>query len=174
MRCSMRWRPVTFSWRSATRSAPGADRRHGNNAVEELVDRPVRAPEVAVDIGMVGYMYHPRRLDWPSLRDPTDGWIFDLAYASGVDYIVSFDEAVRDAAAEPGFEAVLPQDLLEIPGRRYEHWNSSLRISIQHHMMWGLGLDARAGKSAILRSYTCGCMQDPGYEFPRIPYTARL
>jgi hypothetical protein len=68
----------------------------------------------------MGYMYHPRRLDWPSLRDPADGWIFDLAYAAGVDYIVSFDRAVRDAAAGLGFVAISPEDLLDILHRYYE------------------------------------------------------
>jgi predicted nucleic acid-binding protein len=68
----------------------------------------------------MGFMYHPRRLDWPSLRDPTDGWIFDLAYAAAADYIVTFDRAVRDAAAALGFEAVLPEDLLEVLRRQYE------------------------------------------------------
>lgn len=92
----------------------------GYGAVEELIVHPVRAFEVALDLGTMGYMYHPRRLDWPSLRDPTDGWIFDLAYAAAVDYVVSFDRAVRDAAAALGFEAVLPEDLLEILRRQYE------------------------------------------------------
>jgi predicted nucleic acid-binding protein len=65
-------------------------------------------------------MYHPRRLDWPSLRDPNDGWIFDLAYTAGADYIVTYDNAVRDAADALGFVAVLPEDLLEILRRQYE------------------------------------------------------
>jgi putative PIN family toxin of toxin-antitoxin system len=92
----------------------------GYGAAEELIERPVRAFEAALDIGYMGFMYHPRRLDWPSLRDPNDGWIFDLAYAAAVDYIVSFDRAVRDAAAELGFEAILPEELLEILRRQYE------------------------------------------------------
>lgn len=92
----------------------------GYGAVEELIERPVRAFEVALDLGTMGYMYHPRRLDWPSLRDPKDRWIFDLAYASGADYIVSFDQAVRDAAAELGFEAIQPEDLLDVLRRQYE------------------------------------------------------
>ncbi len=92
----------------------------GYGAVEELIGRPVRAFEVALDIGTMGYMYHPRRLDWPSLRDPNDRWIFDLAYAAAVDYIISFDRAVRDAAAELGFEAIPPEDLLDILRRQFE------------------------------------------------------
>ena len=39
----------------------------GYSGLEELIARPVRAFEVALDIGTMGYMYHPRRLDWPSL-----------------------------------------------------------------------------------------------------------
>ena len=93
----------------------------GYSGIEEMVGRPVRAFEVALDIGTMGYMYHPRRLDWPSLRDPTDGWIFDLAHAAGVDYIVSFDTAVHAAAAELGFEAIGPEDLLEIVRRLHQH-----------------------------------------------------
>ncbi len=93
----------------------------GYEDIEAMLKRPVRAFEVALDIGAMGYMYHPRRLDWPSLRDPKDGWIFDLAYTAGADYIVSFDTAVRDAAAELGFEAILPENLLEILRRQYEH-----------------------------------------------------
>lgn len=92
----------------------------GYGAIEELIERPVRAFEVALDIGTMGYMYHPRRLDWPSLRDANDGWIFDLAYAAAADYIVSFDQAVRDAAAELGFEAIVPEELLDILRRQYE------------------------------------------------------
>ena len=31
---------------------------------EDLVGRPVRAFEVALDMGTMGFMYHLRRLDW--------------------------------------------------------------------------------------------------------------
>jgi predicted nucleic acid-binding protein len=92
----------------------------GYSGVEELIERPVRAFEVALDLGTMGYMYHPRRLDWPSLADPNDGWIFDLAYTAGADYVVSFDRAVREAAMELGFESLPPEELLEILRRQYE------------------------------------------------------
>lgn len=88
--------------------------------VEAMIDRPVRAFEIALDVGTMGYMYHPRRLDWPSLSDPKDGWIFDLAYASGTDYIVSYDEAVHSAASALEFVAVTPEDLLEVLRRQHE------------------------------------------------------
>lgn len=92
----------------------------GYSDVEEKIGRPVRAFEVALDIGTMGFMYHPRRLDWPSLRDPKDGWIFDLAYASGADYIVTYDDHVHAAALDLGFEAIPPEALLETLRRRYE------------------------------------------------------
>lgn len=92
----------------------------GYESVEEQIDRPVRAFEVALDLGTMGSMYHPRRLDWPSLNDPKDGWVFDLAHASGADYIVSFDGHVQEAARELGFEVVESGGLLEMLRGEYE------------------------------------------------------
>lgn len=92
----------------------------GYEAVEFAVYSPLRAFEIALDLGTMGVMYHPRRLDWPSLRDPKDGWIFDLAYHSGADYIVSYDGAVRDAADELGFVVLPPEELLGVLRRQYE------------------------------------------------------
>ncbi len=93
----------------------------GYSRVEERIERPVRAFEVALDLGTMAYMFHPRRLDWPSLRDPGDRWIFDLAYESSADYIVTFDGDVRDAASELGFNAIYPEDLLENLRRALEN-----------------------------------------------------
>lgn len=92
----------------------------GHEAIEELVRSSVRAFEIALDIGTMGFMYHPRRLDWPSLRDKNDGWIFDPAYSSAADYIVSYDRAVHDAADALGFEAMRSEELLEVLRRQYE------------------------------------------------------
>jgi putative PIN family toxin of toxin-antitoxin system len=92
----------------------------GYEGIEEQIGKPMRAFEVGLDIGYWGFMYHPRRLDWPSLSDSKDGWIFDLAYTAGVDYIVSYDEGVRDAAAALGFEVLLPEELLERLRQQYE------------------------------------------------------
>ena len=80
----------------------------------------MRAVEVALSIGVMGYMHHPRRLDWPSLADPKDGWVFDLAHAAGVHYIVSYDRHVREAAEALEFVALGPEDLLETLRRQYE------------------------------------------------------
>jgi predicted nucleic acid-binding protein len=91
----------------------------GYEGVEGIIWRPLHAFEVALEVGVMGFMDHLRRLDWPSLRDPNDGWIFDLAYTAGAHYIVSYDNAVRDAADALGFVAVLPEDLLDILRRQY-------------------------------------------------------
>ena len=92
----------------------------GYPAIEERIERPVRAFETALDIGAMGVMYHPRRLDWPTLRDVGDNWVFDLAYESGADYIVTTDQDIHDAASELGFNAIYPEDWLEMLRRRYE------------------------------------------------------
>ncbi len=92
----------------------------GYGDIESQIERPVRAFEVALDLGSMGFMYHPRRLDWPSLTDKNDGWIFDLAYVSHADYIVSYDSAVSEAAKELGFESLFPEELLEILRYQYE------------------------------------------------------
>lgn len=91
----------------------------GYGGVESQIEHSVRAFEVALDLGTMGFMHHPRRLDWPSLKDQNDGWIFDLAYTSNADYIVSYDSAVHEAANELGFESLLPEELLEILRRQY-------------------------------------------------------
>jgi predicted nucleic acid-binding protein len=91
----------------------------GYSDVEERIGRPVRAFEAALDIGAMGIMYHPRRLDWPSLGDQGDAWVFDLAYESNADYIVSFDRAVREAAEQLGFNVTDPGEFLDILRRQY-------------------------------------------------------
>lgn len=86
----------------------------GYPEIEELTGSTVRAFEVGLDIGHMGIMHHPRRLDWPSLADSKDSWIFDLAHAAGADYIVSYDGAVKEAAGELGFECIPPEELLKV------------------------------------------------------------
>lgn len=92
----------------------------GYPQLEEKIRRPVRAFETALDIGYMGIMHHPRRLDWPSLSDPEDARMFDLAHASGAEFIVSYDSAVHAAADTLGFECVYPEDLLEDLRQRRE------------------------------------------------------
>ena len=92
----------------------------GYGDIEVQISRPIRAFEVALDLGSMGFMYHPRRFDWPSLTDQKDGWMFDLAYVSGADYIVTYDNAVHEAADQLGFESIYPGDLLQILRGEYE------------------------------------------------------
>lgn len=80
--------------------------------IENLIGSPGRAFEAGLGIGYMGIMHRPRRHDWPSLSDPEDSWIFDLAHASGANCIISYDSAVRDAADTLGFECVPPEELL--------------------------------------------------------------
>jgi predicted nucleic acid-binding protein len=51
---------------------------------------------------------------------PGDAWVFDLAYESSADHIVTFDQGVHDVARALGFEAIFPEDSLEGPRRQYE------------------------------------------------------
>lgn len=92
----------------------------GYGDIEVQIERPVRAFEIALDLGTMGFMYHTRRLNWPSLANQNDGWIFDLAFTSGADYIVTYDNAVHSAAERLGFRAVYPEDLLGRLRRQYE------------------------------------------------------
>ncbi len=88
--------------------------------VESIVRRPVQAFEVALDLGTMGFMYHPRRLEWPSLPDPNDWWVLDLAHESNADYIVTYDGAIHDAGPGLGFAVIYPDDLLEILRRWHQ------------------------------------------------------
>jgi predicted nucleic acid-binding protein len=51
-------------------------------------------------------------LDWPSLSDPNDGWIFDLAFESQADVIVSRDTRVIAAGQALDFEVLEPAEVL--------------------------------------------------------------
>jgi putative PIN family toxin of toxin-antitoxin system len=82
--------------------------------VEAKIRRPVRAFEVALALGLMGRLYRPRKLDWPSLRDPKDGWVLDLAYDAGADIIVTRDKHLFRVASSLGFEVWTPPKLLEI------------------------------------------------------------
>ena len=46
--------------------------------------------------------------------------MFDLAYESGADYIVTIDRDIHDAASELGFNTIYPEDFLEMLRRQYE------------------------------------------------------
>ncbi len=89
----------------------------GYEAVKEKVKNPARAVAVALDIGTVGDFYHPRRLDWPTIPDPKDGWLLDLAYESGAAHVVTDDPHLlkhRPALKEMGFSILAPPQLLPL------------------------------------------------------------
>jgi len=66
----------------------------GYPKVETRIVSPSRALRLALDIGVMGEMSHPRRLDWPGVRDPRDWWMPDLAWSSEADFIVSWDAPI--------------------------------------------------------------------------------
>ena len=72
-----------------------------------------RTLDTGLTIGLMGTLFHPRRLDWPSLNDPKDGWLLDLAFKSGADYIVTWDPHL-DAAKALGFQVLDPPALLDM------------------------------------------------------------
>jgi predicted nucleic acid-binding protein len=71
-----------------------------------------RTFEAAVDLWSHGFMYHPRRLDWPSITDKGDYWVLDLAWAAKVDYIVSFDPHLTTATLPMQIEVLEPYQLI--------------------------------------------------------------
>lgn len=82
--------------------------------VEAKIERPVRAFEVALALGLMGTLYHPRRLDWPSLRDPKDGWVLDLAFEAGAEHIVTRDSHLLELAPGLGFDIKTPPEMLHM------------------------------------------------------------
>ncbi len=78
---------------------------------------PARAVAVALDIGTMATLYRPERLDWPTVPDPKDGWLLDLAYASGAAHIVTDDPHLlkyRPALKKMGFSILAPPQLLPL------------------------------------------------------------
>ena len=76
-------------------------------------DRAARAFRIALGIGLMGTLYRPRRLDWPSLGDPNDGWIFDLAFESDAAFVVSRDRRVIEAGQALEVDVLEPAVALE-------------------------------------------------------------
>jgi putative PIN family toxin of toxin-antitoxin system len=81
--------------------------------VERCIGSAGMAFEIALDLALMGHLYRTRRFDWPSIEDPNDGWILDLAWASEADYIVSRDPHLTDAEMPFPIEVLEPQQLLE-------------------------------------------------------------
>ncbi len=81
--------------------------------VEARIRSAGRAFEVALDLGFMGRHYRPKRHDWPSVPDPNDGWMLDLAFASEADYIVTWDPHLLDHEIPLPVEVVTPAQLLQ-------------------------------------------------------------
>lgn len=73
-----------------------------------------RVLEVGLGLGLMGTLYHPTRYDWPSVPDPKDYWLPDLAWASGADYIVAWDPHLTGASLPFPVEVVTPPQFLAL------------------------------------------------------------
>jgi predicted nucleic acid-binding protein len=71
-----------------------------------------RAFGVAMDLWAHGTLYHPTRRDWPSIPDPDDGWMLDLAFEATADYIVSWDPHLTYSTMPFPVEVKTPSVLL--------------------------------------------------------------
>ena len=58
---------------------------------EGLIVSSFRAFSIAMDLWAHATLYHPTHRDWPSIPDPDDGWMLDLAFDAEADFIVSWD-----------------------------------------------------------------------------------
>lgn len=79
---------------------------------EERIVSPARAFRVASDLWTHGSLHLPARREWPSLPDPNDWWLLDLAFQAEVDYIVAWDPHLFQATPPLPVEVVEPPVLL--------------------------------------------------------------
>ncbi len=86
--------------------------------VEARIGSAGRAFEVALDLGFMGHHCRVRRHDWPSVPDPNDYWMLDLALASRADFIVTWDPHLLDHEIPLPIEVVTPARFLEELRRR--------------------------------------------------------
>ena len=80
---------------------------------ERQIRGPARAFEIALDLWQHGTFYRPVRREWPSIEDPGDGWMLDLAFESEADFVVSWDPHMTYARMPFPVEVLTPQLLLE-------------------------------------------------------------
>lgn len=85
----------------------------GYPEVESRIHSPARAFRLALDIGLTGVFY-PRltHYDWPSVTDPGDGWMLDLAWQAHADCIVTKDRHLTEAEMPFPIEVLEPKQLL--------------------------------------------------------------
>lgn len=81
-------------------------------SVEPYVRRPGWAFEIGLVPGFMGRHHHPGVYDWPSLSDRKDWWVLDPAFASGADFIITWDGDLLDLDPSLGFEVIQPPELL--------------------------------------------------------------
>ncbi len=80
--------------------------------VEPQIVSAARAVRYGLELGVMGNLQPTPRHDWPSIRDPKDGWMLDLAWTVSADYIVSRDPHLTDAKMPFPVEVLEPQQLL--------------------------------------------------------------
>jgi putative PIN family toxin of toxin-antitoxin system len=80
--------------------------------IEQRIGSAGRAFAVALDLALMGTLFRTRRYDWPSIPDPDDGWMLDLALASEADYIIAWDPHLTGATVPFPVEVLEPPDLL--------------------------------------------------------------
>ena len=80
--------------------------------IKKYLPDPARVFRAASSLSLMGQLFQPRKLDWPSLSDPKDWWILDLADAAQADVIVTFDKAVIKAAKRLNMTVQSPSELL--------------------------------------------------------------
>ncbi|MGL4611957.1 MAG: hypothetical protein ACRCYY_20155 [Trueperaceae bacterium] len=80
-----------------------------------MAEKAVRKARFKVTLGLsvIGKIFYPKQLDWPTLRDKKDWWIFDLAYEASVDFIVSRDKKVLSAGNTLGFKVLTLANVLK-------------------------------------------------------------
>ncbi len=80
-------------------------------AISRRLD-PARSLDVGLDLGIHGEFRRPRPFDWPSVSDPKDWWMPDLALDSQADFIVTWDGHLLDAKIPFDVEVLTPPTLL--------------------------------------------------------------
>lgn len=80
--------------------------------VERAIGSAGTAFQIALDLAFMGRPYRTRRYDWPSIADPGDGWMLDLAWASAADHIVSWDPHLTGAKMPFPVAVLEPHQLL--------------------------------------------------------------
>lgn len=67
---------------------------------------------VALVLAYMGKDHRPVRHEWPGIPDREDWWLLDLAFESGADFIVTWNDGHLGPARSLGFEVLAPPELL--------------------------------------------------------------